>query len=138
RTFLFFFEKKHKKEKKEMHIIIVGGGPSGLYAAMFLQKVECVVSILEKKKEMGGKAKTMHVGNSIWELGPSVFHTNQPNIMYIIKKLGISFRPVNKCPNEHLKNLPTIQDHQLKVRDVLNIETLRNGNEIADMNYCDW
>lgn len=70
------------------HSIIVGAGISGLYIGyQLLQKGITNFVILEKGKNVGGRIYTNEEG---LELGASIIHTRQKNIMKIIYDLGLS------------------------------------------------
>ncbi len=135
-------QKKKTSNKKfcKMRIVIVGAGLSGLYAAMLLSKLAVTVYIFEKQAKVGGKARTMWTSHGPWEMGPSVFHTGQANIMHIIRKLQIPYKEITNCPNENIPDLPNIHSvpDGTAVKYVLDIHQLRSGNEISDMNYRDW
>ena len=67
---------KFKKNK----IIIIGAGPSGLAAASELSKNKLKSTILEKSNVVGGLARTVLLGNNLFDIGPHRFFTKNKEI----------------------------------------------------------
>jgi hypothetical protein len=125
-----------------MKIIIVGGGFAGLYAAFLLvnHSTNCHVKILEQRNKLGGKIRTKYDSHkNPYELGPSLFHSLQPNMMHIVHKLHLPIIKLNSEPKE-LLNLPSIEKIPLgtSVDKVIDITQMRSGNEISEMEYKNW
>ncbi len=83
---------------QDIHTIIIGGGISGLYYGYQLFKKNIPFIILEKNYERRGKLYSLsnklsldntlsNLDNFIIELGASIIHTNQTNMMNLIKEL---------------------------------------------------
>lgn len=69
-----------------MRNVIIGGGISGLYIGyQLLKKGETDFLILEKGSRIGGRILT----KDTLELGASIFHSRQKNIMNLIHNLGL-------------------------------------------------
>ena len=69
-----------------MRNVIIGAGISGLYIGLqLLEKGENDFIILEKGSRIGGRILT----KDNLELGASIFHSKQKNIMKLIHKLGL-------------------------------------------------
>jgi heterodisulfide reductase subunit A-like polyferredoxin len=72
-------------------ILIIGAGISGLFTGYTLSKKGLDFKIVEKSR-IGGKIKSGKYDNSIIEYGPSVFHSNQKNIIDLCTELGIELK----------------------------------------------
>ena len=59
--------------KRDEQIIIIGGGFSALSAACYLAKAGFNVSILEKNKEIGGRARQLKKDNFTFDIGPTFY-----------------------------------------------------------------
>ena len=67
---------KFKKNK----IIIIGAGPSGLAAASELAKNKLKSTIIERTNVVGGLARTVLLGNNLFDIGPHRFFTKNKEI----------------------------------------------------------
>lgn len=89
---------------KRKHVIIIGSGFGGLSAAALLAKQDFRVTVLEKNKEVGGRARiwkkngfTFDMGPS-WYLGPEIFENffsefkQKSSNFYRLKRLDPSYR----------------------------------------------
>jgi hypothetical protein len=123
-----------------MSVIIVGSGPSGLYAALLLIQKGFKVCILEKQSIPSGKARTAYTPHGQYEYGPQVWHSHQHHFSTLVRQFHTHFKLVRNCPSEHLSSLPAMKsiEPEAQVKDVLKINDLRIGDEIADMNYYAW
>jgi len=66
--------------KKQKKIIIIGAGPSGLAAATELSKKKLKSTIFEKSNVVGGLARTVKLGNNLFDIGPHRFFTKNKQI----------------------------------------------------------
>lgn len=65
---------------KKNKIIIIGAGPSGLAAASELNKKNYTSTIFEKSNVVGGLARTVLLGNNLFDIGPHRFFTKNKEI----------------------------------------------------------
>ncbi|GAE29656.1 phytoene desaturase family protein [Alkalihalobacillus hemicellulosilyticus] len=61
-------------EEKRWDIIIIGGGLAGYVAANYLAKANLSILILEKSKEIGGRARTINKNGYLFNLGPHALY----------------------------------------------------------------
>ena len=61
-------------------IIIIGAGPAGLAAASELNKKKLKSTIFEKSNVVGGLARTVKLGNNLFDIGPHRFFTKNNEI----------------------------------------------------------
>lgn len=80
---------------KTPHIIIIGAGPGGLTAGMILASKGFKVTIFEKDKIIGGRNKSLTLGNYKFDLGPTFLM-----MRFILEQI---FNLVNKSPHDYLK-----------------------------------
>ena len=59
---------------KDKRIVIVGAGPGGLTAGMILARRGFDVTIVEKKKRVGGRSAELKVGDYSFDTGPTFLH----------------------------------------------------------------
>ena len=71
-----------------MHIIL-GGGIAGCYIGLQLLKQNIPFLILEKSDPYGKQISIPTIDGQVIELGSSVFHTNQPKLLSLIKELNM-------------------------------------------------
>ncbi|MCG7345842.1 NAD(P)/FAD-dependent oxidoreductase [Sporosarcina sp. ACRSL] len=69
-------------------IVIVGGGLAGYVAANYLAKTKMSVLLVEKSKEVGGRARTNKIHNQYFNLGPHAFY-KKGKAASIVEELGI-------------------------------------------------
>lgn len=121
------------------HVIIVGAGFAGLYAAFLLRRLGISVTILERRSIVGGKARTVVLSGNHgrYELGPSVFHTLQKNMMHLVKHCGLKKRVLKDCEKEPVSKERKFLRNKA-VQDVLDVSQMREGDEIAHMNFAAW
>ena len=74
-----------------MSYIIIGGGISGLYCAYSLNKKFGItdIIILEKNDRLGGRIQTLYTDGMFLEMGAGGIMDSQPNVMHLIKELGL-------------------------------------------------
>jgi phytoene dehydrogenase-like protein len=70
-------------------VVIVGGGLAGCVAANFLAKTNLKVLILEKAKEVGGRARTDRINQQFFNFGPHALY-NKGKARSILEELGIT------------------------------------------------
>lgn len=68
-------------------VAVLGGGCTGLAAAWRLAKKGCEVHVFEKLPRVGGLSGGVAINGNIYEYGPHVFHTIDPEILDDIKSL---------------------------------------------------
>ena len=80
--------------KNTAQVIIVGGGLSGLTLAYLLSKKQIKFSLIEASERLGGRIQT-HKGimNTPLELGATWFSDMHPNLLSLIKELGLQKYP---------------------------------------------
>jgi len=66
-------------------IIVLGAGCTGLSAAWKLARLGHPVLLLEKNERVGGLAGGVHINGNIYEYGPHIFHTTDPEILADIR-----------------------------------------------------
>ena len=69
-------------------IVIVGGGLAGFVAANYLAKNDLSILILEKGKNVGGRARTNKINHQYLNLGPHAFY-KKGKAKSILEKFGI-------------------------------------------------
>ena len=65
---------------KKNKVIIIGAGPAGLAAASELNKKKLKSTIFEKSNVVGGLARTVKLGNNLFDIGPHRFFTKNKEI----------------------------------------------------------
>lgn len=68
-------------------IVVLGAGCAGLAAALRLLKRGRRVVIIEKEDHVGGLAGGVRIQGNIYEYGPHIFHTTDPEVLNDIKSL---------------------------------------------------
>jgi monoamine oxidase len=105
-------------------VLIIGGGMSGLSAASSLLRMGCKVTLLEAKKQLGGRIYTIKEGNLILELGAEFLHGESPTIANAIQAAGLSTHLIAEdyqlCKYGHFKPMNFLQKmnkliHQVKI-----------------------
>ena len=74
------------KKHLDGRVIIIGAGCAGLAAGIALQKRGIPSVILEKGSRVGGLAGGIELNGNIYEYGPHIFHTTDPEILKDIKE----------------------------------------------------
>ncbi|MBY0148087.1 NAD(P)/FAD-dependent oxidoreductase [Neobacillus niacini] len=72
-------------------IVIVGGGLAGYVAAAYLSKTNLSITLLEKGKSLGGRARTNKVNQQYFNLGPHALY-KKGKAKSILEEIGISLR----------------------------------------------
>ena len=71
------------------HVAIIGGGISGLSAAYDLARAGIPHTLFEKNPRLGGVIETRTRDGCLLELGPDSFITAKPEVIALIKELGL-------------------------------------------------
>jgi protoporphyrinogen oxidase len=123
-------------------IIIIGAGFAGLFTALLLKlkSPQINVIIIEKNKNAGGKVATEKIDKETYvDLGPSVFHTNQANMMFLIDRYDLETIKLEKDIVEKFVSIKNCKTNvNKKVNQVIDTSRLRTGDEIAQMDYSAW
>lgn len=97
--------------KKKKHVVIIGGGFGGLSAASLLAKQGLKVTLVEKNKDLGGRARVWKKDGFSFDMGPSWYlmpevyekffeqFGKKPSDYYELKRLDPSYR-IFFGPNE--------------------------------------
>ncbi|WP_062051877.1 NAD(P)-binding protein [Bacillus sp. JCM 19034] len=75
--------------RKQWDVIIIGGGLAGYVAANYLAKGNISTLMLEKAKEIGGRARTINKNGYLFNLGPHALYKNG-KAAAIFKELSIN------------------------------------------------
>ena len=82
-------------------VVVLGGGISGLVAAYELVKrghpIE--VTVLEAAKTLGGKVRTETLEGQIFETGPDSFLTTKPEMLALVRELGLESDLIGTGPD---------------------------------------
>ena len=72
------------------HVVIVGGGLAGLACAVSLGDAGLRVTLVEREKRLGGRARswTDSVSGDTIDLGPHVLHSEYANMLAFLERLG--------------------------------------------------
>lgn len=76
--------------RKKYDVVIVGGGFGGLTAATILARAGRSVVVLEKSRQVGGRAITQDQNGFLFNLGPHALYKGGPG-MKVLRELGIQF-----------------------------------------------
>jgi monoamine oxidase len=105
-------------------VVIIGGGVSGLSAASSLVRMGCKVTLLEAKKQLGGRIHTVQNGDLILELGAEFLHGESQAITNAIRAAELSTHTTTEnyqlCRHGHFKPVNFLQKmnrliHQVKI-----------------------
>jgi protoporphyrinogen oxidase len=69
------------------HVVIVGAGCAGLAAGIALQKRGYSTVILERADRVGGLAGGIELDGNVYEYGPHIFHTTDPEVLGDVKDI---------------------------------------------------
>ena len=86
-------------------VLIVGSGPAGLAAATELNKHKIKKIIIEKTSVVGGLARTVKLGNNLFDIGPHRFFTKNKEVnKFFIKYAGKDLIKVKRLTRILYKN----------------------------------
>jgi protoporphyrinogen oxidase len=74
-------------ESPQLPVVVLGGGCAGLAAGLRLLENGRRVVLLEQADHVGGLAGGIRINGNIYEYGPHFFHTTDPEILTLVKKL---------------------------------------------------
>ncbi|MDP3544267.1 MAG: protoporphyrinogen oxidase [Elusimicrobiota bacterium] len=82
-------------------VVVLGGGISGLVAAYELVKrgAPIEVTVLEASKTLGGKIRTESIDGQIFETGPDSFLTTKPEMLELVRELGLANELIGTGPD---------------------------------------
>lgn len=81
-------------------IVVIGGGISGLsaaWAAAERLKGVAAVTVVEREREVGGKAQTLHEQGFVVEAGPTGYLDNEPAVDRVVEAAGLTKIPANQA-----------------------------------------
>jgi protoporphyrinogen oxidase len=103
---------------KEKRVVIAGAGCAGLAAGVALQSNGFQVTILESSDRVGGLAGGIVFNGNVYEFGPHLFHTTDPEILANVKSIaGKNLIPFQKTIK--IKFLGNYFSFPLSIPDVL-------------------
>ena len=70
-------------------IIIVGGGISGLFTGYKLSETGLRILIIESSERLGGRIKTIHTNDILYESGAARFHKTHTKLLSLINELDL-------------------------------------------------
>ena len=76
-------------------VIVIGAGVAGLIAAVKLAEAGCHVTVLEAGDRVGGRIRTVHVGDVAIELGAEFVHGKPPELLALLNELGLKHDALN-------------------------------------------
>ena len=91
--------------EKPRRVVVIGGGITGLAAARELYKASerhrrpVEVTVLEASPRLGGKVRTEVVEGVVIETGPDSFVTLKPEMLELVKELGLEGDLVGTAPD---------------------------------------
>ncbi len=72
------------------HVLVLGAGISGLIAAVTLAEAGRTVTLVEARDRIGGRIHTVREGARSIELGAEFVHGQPPELVDLLKELGLS------------------------------------------------
>lgn len=80
-------------------VVIVGAGPGGLASAMQLAKAGCDVTVLERRRHVGGRTSAIEIDNYRFDCGPTFFL--YPRVLSEIFR-SVGYELMNEVPMKRL------------------------------------
>lgn len=74
-------------------VVVIGGGVAGLATARALQAQGCSVIVFEARDRVGGRLRSVSVGEAGIDLGATWFWANEPRVVGLIAELGLETHP---------------------------------------------
>ena len=74
-------------------VVVIGGGVAGLAIARALQAQGCSVIVFEARDRVGGRLRSVSVGEAGIDLGATWFWANEPRVVGLIDELGLETHP---------------------------------------------
>lgn len=71
------------------HVLVIGAGVAGLSAALRLAEAGCRITVLEASDHVGGRIRTVSVGDAAVELGAEFVHGKPPELLAMLDELGL-------------------------------------------------
>lgn len=84
-----------RRDEAPRRVVVLGGGITGLAAAWEATRIAekegrcALVTVLEGSERAGGKIRTETLGDAVVEAGPDSFITTKPDMLELIKELGL-------------------------------------------------
>lgn len=99
-------------------IVILGAGCAGLSAAWRLRRKGKDVTVVEAEDHVGGLAGGVRIAGNVYEYGPHIFHTTDPELLREVKELmGAELLPYKRTIK--IKFLGNYFQFPLSMKDVL-------------------
>lgn len=121
-------------------IIIVGGGISGLFTGYKLSETGLRILIIESSERLGGRIKTIHTNDILYESGAARFHKTHTKLLSLINELdlkndiielpekidyilrkGKKYKTENKLTLNELLNEAILKSKKMKKDKLINI-----------------
>jgi len=96
---------RDRRGEEPTKIVVIGAGITGLAAARELLRLAdkarrpVHVSVLEASARAGGKVRTETVGGAVVETGPDSFVTLKPEMLELVKELGLESELIPTAPD---------------------------------------
>lgn len=120
-------------------VVVVGGGLAGLAAGAYLARAGRQVSVLEKARRPGGRARTRERDGYLFNLGPHALFAGGPGAS-VLRELGVPFSGATPPParihlerGEHFYGLPGDVPTLLKSRALSMAEKVTFGRLMTQL-----
>jgi len=105
-------------KKTSSKVVVVGAGCAGLAAGIALLRHGFDVTLIEKSDRVGGLAGGIEFNGNIYEYGPHIFHTTDPEVLADVKEIaGHLIIPFKKTIK--IKFLGKYFDFPLTISDII-------------------
>jgi monoamine oxidase len=104
---------------KKPHVVIVGAGLAGLCAAYELQQRGWTCTILEAERRVGGRVRTLRLGDSYWEAGAMRIPKPHKVVRTYAAKFGLELRPFimySKRTFKYARNTKSINEADIRTK----------------------
>ena len=112
-----------------MKSIVIGSGFGGIAAALRLKAKNHEVTLIEKQKDLGGRARVFKKNGFIFDAGPTVI-----TAPYLINEL---FELFNKDPKNYIKITPLNTWYRFIFEDGMKFDYSGNEDQMKDQNSHD-